>query len=189
MVDHPAIRYAEARDASAVAALHADSWRRHYRGAYSDAYLDNGLDAERLAVWSERLDLPAANTVTLLAETDDVVVGFVHAILDNDPRWGTLIENLHVRYDVHRQGLGRHLMSAAAKAIAERSPRAPVHLWVLQQNSRAQNFYRALGGAVVEQGLCPPPGGHASRLHGSPERLRFVWSDPAALVEAEARPG
>jgi GNAT superfamily N-acetyltransferase len=28
-------------DARAVAELHADSWRRHYRGAYSDALLDN----------------------------------------------------------------------------------------------------------------------------------------------------
>jgi GNAT superfamily N-acetyltransferase len=28
-------------DAQAVAGLHADSWRRHYRGAYADSFLDN----------------------------------------------------------------------------------------------------------------------------------------------------
>jgi hypothetical protein len=30
-------------DAHAIAELHADSWRRHYRGAYSDAFLDGDV--------------------------------------------------------------------------------------------------------------------------------------------------
>jgi hypothetical protein len=30
-------------DAPAVAGLHADSWRRHYRGAFSDAFLDRDV--------------------------------------------------------------------------------------------------------------------------------------------------
>jgi hypothetical protein len=34
------IRVADSSDAPAIAALHAESWRRHYRGAYSDAFLD-----------------------------------------------------------------------------------------------------------------------------------------------------
>jgi len=48
-------RPARPSDADAVAALHADSWRRHYRGAYSDAFLDGDVYAERLVVWSSRL--------------------------------------------------------------------------------------------------------------------------------------
>jgi hypothetical protein len=39
-------------DGPAVAGLHADSWRRHYRGAFSDAFLDDvqppGGEAARL---------------------------------------------------------------------------------------------------------------------------------------------
>ena len=38
-----------------VATLHAESWRRHYRGAYSDAYLDGDVVADRLEVWGERM--------------------------------------------------------------------------------------------------------------------------------------
>jgi hypothetical protein len=30
-------------DAHAIAALHAGSWQRHYRGAFSDAFLDNDV--------------------------------------------------------------------------------------------------------------------------------------------------
>lgn len=178
----PTLRYAEARDAAAIAALHADSWRRHYRGAYSDAYLDGDLDTDRLTVWTARLERPSARAVTVLAKSEDVPVGFVHAIIDRDPRWGSLIENLHVRHDRHREGIGRRLMSEAAKEIGEMSLRAPVHLWVLQQNLRAQGFYRALGGTCVEEALCPPPGGVANRLHGAPRRLRFVWHAAADVA-------
>ena len=31
-------RSADASDADAIGALHAESWRRHYRGALPDAY-------------------------------------------------------------------------------------------------------------------------------------------------------
>src|SRR6266545_1171398 len=48
-------RLASPADAKAVADLHADSWRRHYRGAYSDAFLDGDVVADRLAVWTARL--------------------------------------------------------------------------------------------------------------------------------------
>ena len=49
------LRAAGARDAEAVAALHADSWRRHYRGAYADSFLDGDVVANRCAVWSGQL--------------------------------------------------------------------------------------------------------------------------------------
>ena len=42
-------RSAEAGDAAAVAGLHADSWRRHYRGAFSDAFLDGDVVGYLLA--------------------------------------------------------------------------------------------------------------------------------------------
>ena len=181
------LRPAQVQDATAIAALHAESWRRHYRGAYADDYLDGDLDVDRLEAWTARLEHPKANAVTALAETDGILVGFVHALVDHDVRWGSLIENLHVRHGWQRQGVGRGLMAAAATGVAEISRHAPVHLWVLQQNSRAQAFYRALGGACVEHALCPAPGGFAERLHGTPSRLRFVWPTAADIVGGRDR--
>ncbi len=51
------VRYREAtaEDALAVATLHAESWRTHYRGAYRDEYLDGPVLEERTGVWSERV--------------------------------------------------------------------------------------------------------------------------------------
>ena len=46
------LRFREATraDAMAVARLHAESWRVHYRGAYRDAYLDGDVVEDRIRV-------------------------------------------------------------------------------------------------------------------------------------------
>ena len=90
-------------DVEAIAALHAESWQRHYRGAYLDSFLDGDVLADRLAVWHARLMAPNAAHFTIGAFQSDAVVGFVHMILEEDPHWGTLLDNLHVTYGLKRQ--------------------------------------------------------------------------------------
>lgn len=164
-------RHAQPADAGRIAELHADSWRRHYRGAYSDSYLDGDVAADRLAVWSARL---AANegAETILAEHDGRLVGFVHVVFDEDPVWGSLIDNLHVVHDRHRTGVGRQLLERAAQAVGQRAR----YLWVQQRNTAAQQFYLACGGSCVEVALSSPPGGDPTRLVGAPRKLRMAWT-------------
>jgi hypothetical protein len=47
-------------DAEPVARLHADSWRRFYRGAFADEFLDGDVVADRRGVWSVRLAASAS---------------------------------------------------------------------------------------------------------------------------------
>lgn len=134
-------RRAEPRDAQAVAGLHVDSWRRHYRGAYSDAFLDGDVEAERLATWTSRLAEPRTDAAcALIAEEDDAVVGFAYTIWQEDPRWGALLDNLHVVHDQKRNGVGTQLMARTAQALLERDSVEGLHLWVLEQNTAAQAF-------------------------------------------------
>jgi hypothetical protein len=56
------------------------------------------------------------------------------------------------------------------------------YLWVIEQNTAAQQFYQALGGTRVENAVVSPPGGVPARLNGSPRRLRFAWPDSASLL-------
>lgn len=79
------VRTASPSDASAVAALHADSWRRHYRGAYSDTFLDGDVFHDRLSVWTERLAGPNPDCYTILAEDRGRLAGFAHTLFDEDP--------------------------------------------------------------------------------------------------------
>lgn len=168
------IRRAGAGDADVIAALHADSWRRYYRGAYADAYLDGDLDTDRRTVWRSRFTDPAG-TVTILAEDTEhsgAVVGFVHMVLDADERWGSLVDNLHVVTGRRHAGVGTALHAHAVDAVLAAAASPRLYLWVLEQNVAAQRFYRARGGVHVET---VEVGGPAHRLNGAPRKQRIVW--------------
>jgi GNAT superfamily N-acetyltransferase len=177
-------RLARPSDASAIAALHANSWRRHYRGAYSDAFLDGDVSADRLAVWTDRLGQRDPGSCTILAEDESGVIGFAHTVFDDDPTWGALLDNIHVDYPHQRRGVGSGLLARTANAVAGRRERTGLYLWVLEQNVDAQAFYEARGAKRAESAQVAPPGGVPDRLNGSPLKLRYTWGDPSALVRA-----
>jgi len=169
-------------DAHAIAALHADSWQRHYRGAYSDAFLDNEALGYLRPLWTGRLAIPDPRARTILAERDGEVVGLAHTILGQDATWGAFLDNLHVAHRLKRQRIGARLLALTAQAVLDWSPTSGLYLWVLEQNSDARAFYAAWGGACVEREEVPPPGGDAARLNGKPMGLRYVWRDPSKLL-------
>jgi len=128
--------------------------------------------------WSVRLGYPRANQFTLVAELDEELVGFVHVILEDDPTWGVLVDNLHVANGYARRGIGTRLMVLAAAELTRRGAHG-FYLWVLAHNEAAQAFYRALGGRHVETILQGPlPGG------GNTLSCRFAWPDSAVLLSA-----
>lgn len=168
-------RNATEHDVQAIAALHTDSWRRNYRGAYSDAFLDGDVVADRLSVWTDRLTAPRPDAVTIVAERDGVVAGFAHTVLDDDPTWGALLDNLHVAHGLMRGRIGSRLMAETAYSVVDRRPSAGLYLWVLEQNTAAQAFYEARGGTRVGQSVTEAPGG------GTVVVLRYAWPDPSKL--------
>lgn len=178
-------RPAAESDADEIAALHADSWRRHYRGAYSDAFLDGEVAANRQAYWTALFAAPSARA-TILAERDDRLVGFVHVVYDRDPRWGSLVDNLHVVHDAKRAGLGTRLMARAAAEVVRHASADGLHLWVLEQNTAAQRFYRRLGGAHVETAHASAPVGDPANLTGAPRKYRMAWPDVRAFASTES---
>ena len=171
-------RQASINDVEAIAALHTESWQRHYRGAYLDSFLGGDVLADRLAVWHARLMAPSAAHFTIGAFQSDALVGFIHMILDQDPHWGTLLDNLHVTHRLKQHGIGRRLLTEAARELVQRCPAdSRFYLWVLAQNTAAQAFYAACGGITVETTLCGPfPGGGRALGH------RIAWPDAAVLV-------
>ncbi|GIF76813.1 GNAT family N-acetyltransferase [Asanoa siamensis] len=182
------LRPALASDIQAVAALHADSWRRFYRGAYTDDYLDGDLLADRLAVWAARLNHPDPRAVTIVvdpeSESRHQILGFVHLVRDHDPTWGALVDNLHVRRAEQGGGLGSALLTRAAAQAGG----SALYLWVQEQNTRARAFYAARGGRVVGRAQISDPGGVPGRTVGRPMKLRVAWADAAAVGKAKAAP-
>ena len=169
------VRRAGVEDAAAIARIHTESWRRHYRGMYSDRYLDGDLYADRLVTWTERLRRDASVYFTLVAEDEDSAIGFVHLVLDADPTWGALVDNLHVAHSAQRRGVGSVLLDGAAAIVRERRGESGMYLWVLEGNVDAQKFYVAKGGMLRDRELAAPPGKDARNLNGEVKRIRVSW--------------
>jgi ribosomal protein S18 acetylase RimI-like enzyme len=158
-----------------VAELHARSWRENYRGAFRDEFLDGDLLGERLGVWRERLERPAANQLVQLAWGDRELAGFVCAYGAHDPRWGSFIDNLHVAAGCKRRGVGRALMRQAGAWLASAYSEPGVHLLVLEGNLPARRFYERLGGRNAEVATMETHGGAVVRS------CRYVWARPGLL--------
>ncbi|RZL38040.1 MAG: GNAT family N-acetyltransferase [Rubrivivax sp.] len=171
------LRPMRAGDADAVAALHAASWRSAYRGMLTDDFLDNGVVADRQALWRERLLGPAnAPAFGIVAEeAGGRLVGFTYVLLQHDPVWGSLVDNLHVDPGHKGGGIGRQLLQAVAGQLGAGHTQ-PVFLWVLDANEPAKRFYARMGAEFAEQSMAPPFGGVSL-----PE-WRCVWRKPSALL-------
>jgi len=169
-------------DARGIAELHADSWRRHYRGAYSDSFLDGDVVGYLVTMWTDRLGSADSQARTIVAELDGEVVGLAHTRLGEDATWGALLDNLHVAYGLKRLGVGTRLLAMTGQVVLDSSPASGLYLWVLEQNTAAQAFYTARGGSYVESHAVLPPGGDPTRLNGHPVSLRYVWRDPSRVL-------
>ncbi len=170
------LRQGTRADAAAIAALHAESWRFAYRGIYPDEYLDGPVIDDRVRVWAERFTAPPPGQFVVVAEDDGELVGFACAFGESDETWGTLVDNLHVRPDRLREGTGRRLLGEIARWCLKTYPGRPMHLWVLEQNDRAQRFYGALAADHEGSRVTATPG------VGQTVAWRMVWP-PAKLAE------
>lgn len=176
------LRAMTAGDVPVVAALHAASWRRAYRGILGDDYLDGDLVAEREQLWTTKLGnrREGHGWIAVHDATGDAL-GFVFLKPRADAQWGSLVDNLHVVAAEQRRGIGRALLARVGEWCAAESPEAGVYLWVFTENHAARGFYARVGGAEVE----------AVELLASDGRmrpeLRVAWSSPTTLMAATAR--
>lgn len=165
-----AIVVAASGDASAIAALHAESWRSAYRGLYPDEFLDGPILEERLLFWRERMNGSDPDRRHVIAAVaDGELIGFACVLLDAEPDWGPLLDNLHVK-PVHKgHGIGARLLQASREWIAGAAPGQPMHLWVMEGNVAARRFYDRHGGTVAERTVVD-----AGPATGLPV-MRYVW--------------
>ena len=133
------IRQFRDADRSDLAALQIASWRAAYVGLVDDEHLGPRLDREVTKRWRE-ISLGLGEFV-LIAEDQEGFSGFVTLLAQEMP----FIDNFHVRPGLYRSGIGRALMRATAVELL-RLGETKVALTVLEANTRALAFYRALGG-------------------------------------------
>lgn len=145
--------------ADTVAALHAASWKRAYRGIMSDHYLDHDVDAERLAHWKKHVpELIAGEGEIFLATTQGKPAGFLCMEIGPEKEWGALVDNLHVLPSVRGANIGGQLLEVGADWARKRG-QTQLYLWVYELNGGARRFYAREGWQQVEQVSAVVPGG------------------------------
>lgn len=139
----PVVRRATPADAEALAHLHLDVWDDAYTGLMAQSILDDRRDEveERVERWRTILaEADMESGGTLVAETDEGLVGFVSAGPGRDADVDTELElkALYVRARWWGSGLGYQMFQ---QAVGDRA----AYLWVLAANERAIRFYERQG--------------------------------------------
>jgi ribosomal protein S18 acetylase RimI-like enzyme len=161
-------------DAAALARVHVRSWRETYAGLLPGPFLaqmNAGVYARR---WRRQLMMSDSAELVLCAEGAGGLVGYCGA---NDVRPGEAeVSTLYVIRPAQRRGVGKRLLSSAAKVMASRGS-VSLHLWVLNGNAKARAFYEHLGGVAVEERA-------VSGWDGGYRETAYRWSDIRKLATA-----
>jgi len=127
------LRPAALSDVRSIAEFQTTCWREAYRGLVPQAYLDRVSVEDREDRWRDRL-VSGARRIAL-AEVAGAVVGVVSWGPSNPPDLPALeLMSLYVAAAQRGSGVAAALLEMAVGA-------APAHLWVFEDNARAQAFY------------------------------------------------
>ena len=146
------IRAATVADARGIAEVHVASWRESYAGIVPDEYLAALAVEERERRWVSGLDDPDNPSFVYVAEDESRrIVGFASGgpRHDGDAVYAGELYAIYLLRVWQGQGVGRRLVAAVARTLAERDMRSML-LWVFAENP-ARRFYEALGGQYLAE--------------------------------------
>ena len=144
-LDGVTIRAASPADAARIAQVHVTSWQSAYADLLPADYLASLDPKERTGRWEAALRPGGEAANVLVAEQDGRILGFANfgPSPDEDAEPGT--QHLYAMYlepGAWGRGVARELMRTVLSVIPAG---APMTLWVLEGNERAQHFYRRHG--------------------------------------------
>lgn len=145
----PLIRTARASDAGGIARVHVESWVDAYAGLLPEAHLIRLRPQAQIASWDRRLASLAGRAGTLVAASDDEIVGFAHFGMSRDTQGheesAGEVFMLYVATDWRDQGIGRSLLRHGFAAL-QLGGASGAEVWCLAENRAAIGFYQRLGG-------------------------------------------
>ena len=171
------IRRASAADAAAIAAVHTQAWNEAYRGVLPDAIIERYPLAQRLAMRQRVLASPDRTTCFVATPAHGGgAVGFADCGAAREPVADCRGEvyAVYILAAHQRQGLGRALMAACTRELAERRFTSAM-VWVVEGNEPARRFYERLGGKLRGEGT----DAHGER---TVRKYAYCWPDLATLL-------
>ncbi len=136
------IREATTDDINGIRQVAETSWDGDYPDILSRETIHEGVD-EWYSPEQLRDSLAWAHTFILVAEQDDAVIGFVHAVSDRESTTGDILR-LYVHPDYRGDGIGRQLFEAVRDKLTNNGVKQ-LHAMVLAENEVGNEFYRSFG--------------------------------------------
>jgi GNAT superfamily N-acetyltransferase len=177
------VRAAVVDDAPAMGRVMVASWLSAHRGQLPDAAWQKRVeewtpDASARAwarAFAERADDQVSRDVVLVAVDDAGVSALVSGTPADGDVSGSIAEinALYLLPERRGQGIGRALLRAAARRLAELGF-STLHIGVLTANLPARRFYEAMGGREIGQRTFDEAG------YLLPVTI-YAWSDISAL--------
>lgn len=135
------VRVATGADAEAIERIRIRGWQTAYRHVFPPEELDlMELDWSR---WTARLEGPASDSTTFVAEREGRILGFASIGPSRDELDAGELYAIYVDPDAWSSGVGRALIEHAEDRLVEEYDE--LMLWVLDDNPRARRFYERAG--------------------------------------------
>jgi ribosomal protein S18 acetylase RimI-like enzyme len=136
------IRPAEPDDAESIRSVARRSWERDYPDTVSRETITDTV-GEWYASDTVEAASSDAGTVLLVAESDDEVVGFVHAAISTGSSVGSILR-LYVDPDSRGEGVGSTLLTETIDRLQGRDCDR-IEAMVLAENDAGNGFYLGAG--------------------------------------------
>lgn len=151
------IRTAQIEDAEGIAHVHVKSWQTTYTGIIPDEVIQSRDLDNRIAIWTRILRNPNPDSVLLVAEDNESIVGFVHAGKPQEitDKFDSEIYAIYLLKRAQGNGIGRQLIQTCAKELYAKGHQS-LMLWVLKGNDDSQGFYEYMGGELFAEGSYNP---------------------------------
>lgn len=142
------IRKNRLEDQEQMAHIKIDGWRNAYDKIISSKYLkslDYKAQTERyIASFEEYKDL------VLVAVKDEEVLGYSCFNYKENEKYDSELVSLYIKNGHQNKGIGSSLLKETAKLLHEENKHSMI-IWCFKDNIKAQNFYKDLGGNIVEE--------------------------------------
>lgn len=163
-------------DAADLAHVHVTAWRETYRGLLADGYLARLSQPAHARRFARDLDLGGASGVLLAAADPGGLVGYVQGGPSRRRVTGEAeVQTLYVLQAAQGRGVGRRLLTDAARALAAQGATSLV-ISVLSGNAPARWFYEHMGGVAEAERSEPGPDGRPTL------EVAYDWADIARLI-------
>ena len=142
------LRPAISDDCPALARIQVDSYRTAYASLLPATYLAGFSYEEQEREWRDLLSMDTRSAVVVAEIAPGLLAGYVLVRMEKGPdeRFDGEVAALHIRQEFQRRGIGKQLMTEAARWIYNQGGKS-LFLTVLAGNP-ARRFYEKLGGKL-----------------------------------------